>query len=190
MSGSHGRVVLTGRAWFGTALAASGLIAASGPNPAEACHITHHSKPAAEDLTSTAAPATPPATSPTDDFHKALQTFLKDWQQAVPATPPTITPTLTTTATPPAAQTLLPSTPTVANQGTSQPVSCPTPPPSTVPPSSTLPPPSTTPPASETLLPPARLINPTPAPEPSTVLSALAMIGAVAWRRRSARSRA
>jgi hypothetical protein len=186
MSGSHGRVGLTGRAWLGTALAASGGIVASGPDPAGACHISHNTKPAAQGVTSTAASAT----SPTDDFHKALQTFLKDWQQAVPTTHPPITPTLTTTATPPAAQTLIPSTPTVANQGTSQPVSCPPPPPSTVPPPSTLPPPNTTPPASQTLQPPGELINPTSAPEPSTVLSALAMIGAVAWRRRTTRPRA
>src|SRR5262249_45182260 len=74
MSGTHGRVGLTGRAWLGMALAACGLIAASGPNPAEACHITHHNTPAAEHVTPTPATPTPPASSPTDEFNKGLQT--------------------------------------------------------------------------------------------------------------------
>jgi hypothetical protein len=190
MSGSHGRADLSGRAWLGTALAASGLIASSGPDPAEACHISHNTKPAAEHVSSTPAAATPPATSPTGDLDKAYQNFLNDWHQAVPTAPPKITPTLTTTATPPAAQELAPSTPTVANQGTSQPVSCPPPPPCTVPPPSKSTPTGPTPPASQTLEPPPGHTNPTPTPEPSTVLSALAMIGAVAWRRRTTRPRA
>ena len=117
---------------------------------------------------------------------RAIQTFLKDWKQATSEAPSKITPTLATTATPPAAQTLLPTTPTVANQGIGQPVICPTPPSATVPPASMLPPSTTTPAAQDLLNPPAALINPTPAPEPSTILSALALIGAVAWRPRSA----
>jgi hypothetical protein len=190
MSGSHGRAGRSGRAWLGTALAASGLIAASGPDPAEACHITHHTTPDAEHVTSTTGPATPPATSPTGDLDKAYQNFLNDWHQAVPTSPPKIIPTLTTTAIPPAAQELAPTTPTVANQGTSQPCGCPPPPPCTVPPPSTSTPTGATPPASQTLQPPGGPTNPSPTPEPSTVLSALAMIGAVAWRRRTTRSRA
>ena len=193
MSGTHGRAGLAGRAWLGTALVASGWIVASGP--ARACEITHHAKPAAKTETSSTAPsttasATPTASSPKDDLDKAYQNFLRDWNQAMPPAPPAITPTLTTTATPPAAQTLAPTTPTVANQGTTQPCGCPPPPPCTVPPPAPGTPTGTTPPVPQNLLPPAGATNPTPAPEPSSVASALAMIGAVAWRRRATRPRA
>ncbi|WP_435008502.1 PEP-CTERM sorting domain-containing protein [Tundrisphaera lichenicola] len=191
MSGSHGRAARIVRAWISPALVASGLLAALGSNPALACKVESKPKPKPKPAAQQLVPTAMPSKSATDAFNKAAQDFMKTWKEQTAIKPPAIIPTLAT-AKPPAAQTLAPTTPTVANHGTGQPCGCPPPPPCTVPPPSTSTPPTgvTPPPASQGLEPPAGITEPTPVPEPSTILSALAMVGAVAWRRRATRSRA
>lgn len=189
MNGSHGCAGRGRRARLAMALAASGLFAAWGPSPAPASPIRHDSQPAREDLTP---PSASPAPFNPGEFQKALDAINARLDQLVPATPPQITPTAAR-ATSPAAELIESGTPTVANPGPSQPCGCPPPPPpcpaSAPAPSNTT---HVTPPASaaQELQPPSALLTATPTPEPSTILSALAMIGAVAWRRRASRTRA
>ena len=181
-------------AWLGTALAASGLIAASGPDLARGLrnYPPHQAGRRARDPH--AGRGDIPGLVPHGRFQQGVPDLPQGLApEATSTPPPKIIPTMTTTATPPAAQTLVPSTPTVANQGTSQPCWVPAAAPLDL----------AVPlvyrprrrarrlPASQTLHPPAGgspISSPTP--EPSTVLSALAMIGAVAWRRRVPRLRA
>ena len=201
MTASHGRAGRRGLTWFTTALAASGLfLAVSSTRPARACHISHN-KPKAEATTATTKPSvtTTSATSstPSQGFDQALQAFLKDWHDKTTPTPRAITPTSMTTKpamTIPQAQVLIPTpavSPTVQNwhQATSN-ACTPPPPPCTCATSPTTAPQGVIPPTP--LKPPAALLNPaaTPAPEPSTILTAAALVGAFAWRRRATRPRA
>ncbi len=182
MIASHGRARRTGPARPLAALAASGLLVVSGAGTARACHITHHARPqphaeAAELPTGTAA-ARPVALTPTS--------YLP------PVTPPAVlTPRPTAVAAPvvPAAQQLpsAPPTPTVESWDTDHPTGCtPTPPPPRA---------GAMPPQHGLVKPPAPLSLPAalqvlPTPEPSTIVSALALAGAFAWgRRRQARPR-
>ena len=200
MTASHGRAGRRGRSWLTTALAASGLfLAVSGARPARACHI-HHDKPTTDATTTATTPsvtttsATSTATTPSERFHHA---FLKEWQDKTMAEPQTIAPTsmATTPMMTAAARTLTPTpavSPTVQDWHQTTAGTCmPSPPPCTC---GTLPTNAThgmTP--SGPLQPPSAVLNPssaTPAPEPSTILSAVALVGAFAWRRRAARSRA
>jgi MYXO-CTERM domain-containing protein len=190
MTASHGRVGRTGLAWFATTLAASGLfLAVSGGRPARACHIHHNTE--TDHSTSTTAthphPSTPPMT-----LAQALQNYARDLHdQTMPTTPPVVTPTSGMTH--PAAEFLTPpvaSTPTVRNWHQTAPPACtPTTPPPSIGGTATIP-------AGQVIIPSPSAASstglqgsPTPAPEPSTIFSALALVGAFAWRRRAGRSR-
>ena len=161
------------------------------PGPARACHIVHHAKPTASQHLGTGS-----------TVHSAQilnpASLIPPVPPLTPTSPSTITPTSTTMAPvasitptplthPPAAEQITPTSapPAVSNWHDASPSSnaCPPPPPCN-------PPVVAKPPAAEGLNPPSSLSPPPVAntPEPSTIVSALAMIGvAVAYRRRQAR---
>ena len=207
MTTTHGCAGRPGRSLRLAALAASGiLLLAPAARPALASHIPCR-KETTESHTSAAAPSA--AAVSVQSPAQALDNFMKVWNQNAKPTAqpqvvaPVVTPTSMSTTIAPAAQELAPAAPMPAVSPT--PAMAPTvqnwhqtaAPASVVPPV----PPSTcsttsptaasqgvTPPSP--LHPPAALLAPpTPAPEPSTILTGLALVGAAfAYRRRPSRA--
>jgi len=163
-------------------LVASGIVLAIVTSRSvEACHIHHQAKP----TESAASPHTPAhVTHPIHEIMKPLEAQTK-------AEPQVISPTsMTTAAVTPIPTSAATSTPTPATWHHSTTVACTPPAPSSH--SSTSSPTAeaqvvgSTPPV---LHPPAVYYNgiaPTPAPEPSTIVSAVVLVGALAWRHRRA----
>jgi hypothetical protein len=190
MNGSQGRAGRAGRLGLGTALVASGVFAAWGPSPALADPIRQDPHPARVDATTDPSSAPPkPAPPPSGAFEQALKDYVRDGHEAASVRPSTLLPAMSP-ANSPAAESLPPDSLSVANHGTGQPCGCPPPPPcSAKPPAATTSPsqPPVTHPTSSALADAAAFVTPTP--EPSTILSALAMMGAVALGRRATRPR-
>ena len=208
MTTPHGCAGRTGRSRRLAALAASGIaLLAPATRPALACHIPPHK--ATTESHNTSAPASSAAAVSVQSPAQALANFMKVWNQDAKPTAqpqvvaPVVTPTSMATTMAPAAQMLAPAAPmpavlpTHATAPTVQNWHQTAAPASVVPPV----PPSTCSPTSPTaasqgltpptpLKPPAALLNPpgtaTPAPEPSTILTGLALVGAAfAYRRRA-----
>ena len=162
-----------------TVVAASGLFALAGAE-ARACHIHHDTR-------------THSGTETTASVHPSASTHFADLQKSWDhqySTPPSVVPTVM--AAKPAAEVLTPPSTTVATASTGHPTgsNCTPPPP---PPTCDGPMMTKTPPTTPGINPAAALLAPSSiqaAPEPSTVLSALALVGAFAWRRRSSRPKA
>ncbi len=166
-----------GRAWLSGALVASGLALVTAAGPARAGQIHHDSG------TTQPAPSTP--MNATESFQQSVTNFLKAWQdRAMPPMPAAVP---TSGMTYPAAEYLAPpATSAVPTWHQSQAPACnpPTPPPPSTCGTSTGGTSTGGSTAPALLAPPSALQSPTPAPEPSTIVSALALAGLLAWRRR------